>query len=123
MTMSDRRLLQAAVLLLAAQLVVNVVPGPFRHCESVDTGLTRSQGSFGQVPVHVSDCVDAWWPVGARSIGWIPDLPAPRRTLAPGETAQPLVPQRTLWVLPTEHSTPRLPTPSPTPGRIVVPSP
>lgn len=121
--MTDRRLLQAAVVLLAAQLIVNVVPGPFRQCAYLDTGLTQTQGSFGEVPVSVWRCVDTWWPVGARSIGWIPDLPAPRRTLAPGETVQPIVPERTLWVLPTEHSTPRLPTPSPTPGRIVVPSP
>lgn len=53
----ERRLLWAVVILLAMQFVVQVVPGPFRHCTSEPTGETL----FGVREVNVT-CEHSWWP-------------------------------------------------------------
>lgn len=89
--MTERRLLQAIVALLALQVVIQVVPGPFVHCGSQDTGITDDDGFGPPSSVFVAECVDSWWPIGADYVGWVPPpAPEPRATLAPGLT--PLAP-------------------------------
>ena len=87
--MSERRLLQSIAVLVAVQLIVQVVPGPFRQCTRRDTGLTEPILGM-EAPVYVTECVDSWWPIGARGIGWLPPTAVPVPTLAPGQA--PLAP-------------------------------
>lgn len=83
--MTERRLLQVIAVLLAGQLVVQVVPGPFVACDRVETGERREVLGV-DAPVFRSECADTWWPVGADAVGWIPTPDEPRPTLRPGET-------------------------------------
>jgi hypothetical protein len=97
--MSQRRALQAIVVLLTILVVTTIVPGPFRVCELRDTGLTDDSGVF-PTAVYVTECRDSWWPIGARGIGW--ELP---RLGAPAPAARSPAPPP-LLTLPTQPATP-----------------
>lgn len=90
--------LRLIVVLLVALVAVLVVPGPFVHCESRDTGLTAPDALGNERPVRAIDCRDTWWPVGAARIGWLPETrPAPDPGASPFAfpTAPPLaIPSR-----------------------------
>ena len=54
----ERRLLAIIAILLALQLIVQVVPGPFSSC---DVTYSYGTGAFGEDQRRIS-CTPMWWP-------------------------------------------------------------